>query len=437
MGGTISLKSSGYLNIKNEIKIAGGKSMSIYEAVDIIVEDLLHKNAQMIMDIEKGKSHKKILDTEIYKIVEENNLSINEVTEIEEVVKQVHNYLWGYAYVNKYIEDKDVSDIAIKGTEDIWIKRNGVRERADVAFPSIRSVYNFAYNLAVKNGGNLSRHDALAVLTDNNSSEYFNLRINIGIEPVNTNCPHIVIRKIPKYTIKPDMNKLEALHMFSSAVKLYIINAFRRGLNVLIVGQGASGKTTLLNAAIEEIPEYMSKLCIQESTELSSGKGNWIFETVVNKYGESEVEYTLQKLATNGLLLDIDWFIIGESKGAESMGIYDASFTGHKVALTAHAPSSHDGIERLILNMKKSGTDYRREDLLKMLSVMDVVIFMKRFKVFEITEIEGFDEVKKDIIYRPIYKFDVLNETRTGLVGSYRHINESCSRVLEKLTTMN
>jgi pilus assembly protein CpaF len=293
----------------------------------------------------------------------------------------------------------------------------------DLSFPTPSSILTFARSIAVKNRSSVTKANALVVFGDNKSSKDFNLRINIGIEPVDNVCPHIVIRKIPKYNIKPSMIKLRELGMFDKQIQDYITQAYKNGLNVGIYGKGASGKSTLLNAAIEEIPEYSSKLCIQEIDELSSGKRNWIWQTVVKKEAEGDIEYDLYRLANNGLLLDIDYYIIGESKGAESMALFEALYTGHAVSFTAHAPSEQKGNDRVVLNMKKSGTDYSTNDLLRMTAEMDVSIFMEDFKVKSISEIERYDDVNNCIVYNRVFKYDG---------GKFLRLNDSCKKIKEK-----
>ncbi|WP_026883536.1 ATPase, T2SS/T4P/T4SS family [Clostridium akagii] len=425
--GVISIREKSYEKTKEKAKKIQSNGNTLFEIVDEIVQYLLKEKSKLIIDIQKELIKRKELDDIVAEYIKAKNIVIDGIDSYEKIIDSVNDYLWGYSVINKYIDDDlEVSDIAIKGTNDTWIKKNGIRTKTDIVFPSIQSIINFAYSIAIKNGGNLSKRDAVIVIGDYTSSKYYFLRIDIAISPVNVISPHIIIRKIPKYIIKPDMDKLEYLKMFNSEMKNYLIKAFTKGKNILIVGQGASGKTTLLNAGIEHIPESLSKLGIQEIMELSSGKGNWIWETVVKKSGEGDIEYTLQDLATNGLLIDIDWFLIGESKGAESMALFDATFTGHKVALTAHAPSSKQGIEKVILNMKKSGTDYKREDLLRMLSNLDIVIFTKKFKVCEITECVGYDEKANNLKYNPVFKFNIERDDELGIDGYFEKLNESC-----------
>lgn len=430
----ISLRDKAYEKSKKK-KITStevDKKNSLYEIVDEIVSYLVNEKANLIVEIDRGKVKQSEIDNPIIDYIKRNNIVVEEAESMDIILKEIKSYLWGYGVLNQFIEPVDISDISVKGMGDYWIKIDGKRQNVDLPFPTEKSIENFCHSVALRTRGNLSQRNALLVTGDNYTSENFNLRINIGIKPV-TDKPYVLIRKIPKWTIKPNMKKLQSKNMFNDEVGKYLEIMSEVGLNYFICGEGGSGKSTLVNALIELIPEYESKLGIQEIPELSSGQRNWNWLNVVKSTGESDVEYTLEQLATQGLTMDVDRYIIGESKGGESMAIFDASFTGHIIGFTGHAPSSEQGLDKVVFNMKKSGTDYTDDKLKEMLATLDVVIFMEKYKVCEITEIEGWDSEKKKLILRPIFKFEVESDDGYDLFGKWVKLNESCERVQKKI----
>lgn len=411
---------------KNHIDTAAvrDEDEELNEVIRTLVNHLLTDKTQLILDIEKGTRKRVELEDAISEYIKKHSITFGRYDSYKSVVTAVYDYIFGYRSIQTYIDRLDVSDISIKGVNDAWIKVNGIRQKIDLNFVNNDDILMFARSVAVKNKAELTKANALVRFSDSKTSKDFNLRINIGIEPVNTVCPHIVIRKIPKAHIKPKMDDLLKLNMFDEPIMNYIIDLYRYSMNVDIYGEGGSGKTTLLNAAIEYIPEINSKLCIQEVEELSSNKGNWIFNSVVKRVGEGNITYDLVRLAENGLVLDIDNFIMGENKDAEAMAIIEAIFTGHATTYTGHAPDEKRGEDRTVFNMKKSGTDLKSEDLLRMLSPMDVSIFMQDFKVAGISEITGFDEDNKRITYNPVFKYEQ---------GKFIRVHESCQRFKDKL----
>ena len=168
-------------------------------------------------------------------------------------------------------------------------------------------------------------------------------------------------------------------------------------------GKGASGKTTLMNGMLDVIPEYCSGAVIQESDELFSDHPDMMYQHVIQNRGESKIKYTLKDLATNGLLTDLDYFIIGEIKGGEAAYFMNAAYTGHKCWSSVHGVSSTEAMNKLA-DYVKYETDYAREDILRMLHYMRFVIFMKDYRIEEISEVVGYSEEIHDLVYRPVYK---------------------------------
>ena len=124
------------------------------------------------------------------------------------------------------------------------------------------------------------------------------------------------------------------------AVANYLIWAAREAKGIVFTGKGSSGKTTLMNTLLEYTPCNASGLIIQESDELFSSKPEMTVEHITE-------DYDLKDLAKNGLLTDIDYFIIGEVKGEEAMYFINACDTGNKAWCSVHSPNSEEAINKL------------------------------------------------------------------------------------------
>ena len=161
-----------------------------------------------------------------------------------------------------------------------------------------------------------------------------------------------------------------------------------------------------LNALKEKIPHDNSVLVIQQAEELTSkNHPDMIFLHSVEGRGESDAKYDLKDLSVAGLTMDIDYFIIGEIKGSEANYMLNTAYTGHTCAATIHASSSETGIDKLIDYALWEGT-YKKPELTQMMaSCFKTVIFMKRFKVAQISEITGVYNGR--IMYNTV--FDLAN----------------------------
>lgn len=403
---------------------------ALTEVVDDIVDHLINKCSLLINDIEKNKKPVTLIDNEIKTFIRVNKISTPDDNTFKDIVTHVNYYLWGYGPLQEQINDPDVSDIEVYSRSVIKIKKCGKRQKTNIFFPSDRALLNYCYTLAIKNGGSLSDINAIQILSDAKSQADCILRIDICISPVCSKDPSIVIRKLPK-----DKKSLEQLiddKMLDSDIKDYLIKAVRAGANMVWTGRGGSGKSTLMNACLDHVPEEESQLIMQESEELFTSHSGTYMQKVKRKTGESDIEYTLKDLTINALLMSLDRMVISEIKNEEAMEFFNAVYSGHIGWTSVHTPSAKECINKIIHLMKYSGTDLSRTDLMEMLSEIDVIIFMKNYKCYEIYEVKGFDEVKKEIIWNPMFLYKQSKKEDGSVEGHFEKVGESCEKIINK-----
>jgi P-type conjugative transfer ATPase TrbB len=114
--------------------------------------------------------------------------------------------------------------------------------------------------------------------------------------------------------------------------------------NILVSGGTGSGKTTLVNAIINEmvVCNPIERVCIIEDT----GEIQCTAENYVQYHTTLEVPMTaLLKVI---LRMRPDRILVGEVRGAEALDLLDAWNTGHEGgAATLHANNPHAGLTRL------------------------------------------------------------------------------------------
>lgn len=332
--------------------------------------------------------------------------------EAEELTYRFIKSTEGYQILEELINDESISDIKVLSFDNIRVKRNGKRESTNIKFKDNDDYKKFIKVVAATNEINLSRINAMQTFLDKDSNDKFRLRFNISTEYINSNdLPLLQIRKIPKK--KYTKEQLIQLGLFTNEQNDYLIKKLKEGNLILFTGKGASGKTTMMNYLIDQISHQKSGLAIQENDELfSDTHPEMIFQHVVTNKGEGKIQYLLKDLAVNGLLLDLDWFIIGEIKGGEAMYLMVAANTGHQCMASVHGNSAIEAMDKLIDYMTWESR-YSKEELCSMFKHMDITIgYCKDFKLAEITNIKGYDEEKKEFKYHKVFD----GTTRVALV---------------------
>lgn len=350
----------------------------------------------------------------------------NEMTAEEKAaaLSFVKKEIWGYGLIDDLIHDKTISDIKIHDAGHIRIKREGRRETSNLAFPSEAAYQSFVTRLLERNKVNLGTANAIQTFTDAEQEDFIlRLAVISGLLIVGES-PCVVIRKIPKN--KYSLQELEQMGMFTEQssqqddgekiMDPYIsvehlqfdllLHRMIRGKGILFTGKGASGKTTLMNACLEKIPETDSVMICQENAELFDlHHPDLIAAHVMINGGDSKVSYNLGDLTRVALLVDLDRVIVGEVKeGSEAAGLSKASMTGHKCWTSVHGESCEMAVEKMADYISQA-TGYGNREALKQLLGFEYVVHLRDFRVDEVVRIADFDHEKGKLILEKVYPF--------------------------------
>lgn len=382
-----------------EVEVEANKKpvRDINEVVDEVIEYFTVAEPIRLNMLERGKLRKEIFVDEVKDYIATIEADSNRRREI---FNGFSSFVWSYDILDELIADNDVSDIKVYSYDHIRVKRLGKRETSKLKFRSEKHYEKFVEHVALKNKVSISDQNAAQNFVDKESCPEAILRFNVTTGFINSSGkPVMHIRKIPK--TKLTREKLIELGFFDAKTADYLEKRITEGEGFLFCGKGASGKTTCMNYLIDLIPDYFSGLVIQENEELFSNHPDIAFEHTVTNRGEGKIEYTLQDLARNGLLTDIDFFIIGEIKGGEALYLLNAVYTGARGWASVHGASATEAMKKLV-DYIKYNSDYTQEEALQMLLHLNTVVFMENFHVKEITEVVGYDEKKGDLIYNKV-----------------------------------
>lgn len=364
-----------------------------------LVDDYSTKKQPSLIQMKKGLISREIFLGEVTQYARLTyGVTPEQAGELTDLFEQ---YIFGYARISPLIDDAEISDIRIVSHDNIRVKRQGRRMDAGIGFLSEKEYRQFVDYVATKNQVNISNLNAIQRFTDSDSHPDFILRFTVSMPLVNTYSePYLCIRKVPRDF--PEMEELIRRGMLERELAELLICRFRSG-STLICGGNSSGKTTLLNALKETLPDDVAILVTQQADELTTKRHpDMMFLHSLPGSGESQVSYDLKNISIAGLTMDVDFFIIGEVKGDEALYLLNAAYTGQLCAATLHAPSADRAVDKLV-DYAMYSSRYSREELMKMMECFTTVVFMEKYRVRQVFANRGWNRETKEMNYERLY----------------------------------
>ncbi len=341
----------------------------IYELQDELANDL----SALIAGVETGEIHKSVLMREIERRISEKADVKNKVATTALIIDNIY----GYGWLQKYIEDPSITDIDMLNYDSVMIRRNGRYEFVPSEFENEKHLKRFLRYIVIRNGGVINEAEPHCRVADKN----YKLRINACIAPRNSTGASLTIRKHSANTLSLD--DLEARGMFDTATKRLIEESCEQKKNILICGKGAAGKTTLLRAIIEQASEFERILICEKDAEIFPDRKNCIVQRISKRVNGAD-EHDLNSLIEEGLTMSLDTYCIGEITGREAWPLVKAGFSDHRTLATIHAQSAKDAVDRLLMlcvDDNRLSEEKIREMILK---TIDIIFYLKNFKLEEV-----------------------------------------------------
>ncbi len=396
-----------------------------------LLEELRNKIIQNLIDhnITTTGTMDEFVKSEINKTIEGYDL-----TNVERnyIYNLIDNEISGYGPLTELLDDKQITEIMVNGTNEIYIELDGQVIKDDsVSFINDDHIIRTIQRMIQPIGRTIDTANPMvdARLADGS-------RLNAVIPPLSLKGPVLTIRKF-----KEELANIDDF-LRSGALTPYMARfleaCVQAKLNIIICGGTGGGKTTLLNVLSSFIGKNERIITIEDAAELKLEQEHVIsLETRLTNY-EGQGEVTIRDLVLNSLRMRPDRIIVGEVRGKEAFDMLQAMNTGHNGSLTTmHANSPVDALNRLETMILMAGMEIPVKAIREYIeNAIDIVIHIQRLsdgkrKITSICEVTGFDQ--DSIIVKEIFSFIQTGILENGEVIGEFLLHDYVPNVYEKM----
>ena len=377
----------------------------------------LYEQVMLCMDMTRETGEEELQEI-IKKVLERE--SDEEYIPLQEKIKvsrELFNAFRRLDILQDLIEDDEITEIMVNGTENIFYEKYGRLYRSDRRFFSEERLSDVIQQIVGETNRYVNESCPIADARLNDGS-----RVNVVLKPVAVNGPILTIRKFPAEA--STMEELIRKESITEEAAEFVKKLVRAKYNIFVSGGTGAGKTTFLNAMSDYIPKDERIITIEDNAELQiQGVENLVRLEARNANQEGEGAVTIRDLIRSALRMRPDRIIVGEVRGDETVDmIGSAMLNGHSGSMsTGHANNPADMLNRLE-TMMMMGIDLPLQAIQRQISsALDIIIHLGRLrdktrKVLQIEEVLSCSDGK--IKTNTLYEFQEEGTENEKIKGS-------------------
>jgi len=255
------------------------------------------------------------------------------------VTRQVVATLTGFGPLQPYLDDPSVEELWINGPDRVFIAREGVSERVELALTELQ-VRELVERMLHSTGRrvDLSSPFVDASLPDGS-------RLHVVIPDITRR--HMAVN-IRKFVLQAhSLDELVALGTLTTQAAHFLEAAVAAGLNVLVSGGTQAGKTTLLNCLCASIPARERVVTCEEVFELQVPLPDVVSMQTRQPNLEGAGEIPLRRLVKEALRMRPSRIVVGEVRQEECLDLLIALNSGLPGMCTLHANSAREAVVKM------------------------------------------------------------------------------------------
>jgi flagellar protein FlaI len=235
-----------------------------------------------------------------------------------------------------------------------------------------------------------------------------------------------VSRKGPSFSIRRTIEEpftitqLVSFNTLSAELTAYIWLCLENGMNLIVCGESASGKTSTVNAILPFI-HYTSKIySVEDTAEVRPPHRVWQ-QLLTRESGPEDTRVEMYALVRSALRSRPNYIIIGEIRGREGAMAFQAMQTGHPVISTFHANTIQKMIQRFTGH--PINIPVRFMDNLNVVLIQSIIYIKGKIlrRVVSLHEIMGYSEEAKGVKTKEVFRWNPIEDYHRfrGMYNSY------------------
>jgi len=368
--------------------------IKILERVRAILAE--HKvSEEELRDFEKSREAFYHLEKDlIKKVSQELNIPLTE-KRIDELAKILLKYTAGFGILERLVADENITDIYVNspiGLTPIFIQHSEFEECETNIIISTREAENWATKFRLYSGRPLD--EANPVLDTELNLPEGRARVAITTRPLTPEGLSFAFRRHrDKPWTLPLFIKKKMINSLFAGLMNFIVSG---GRSFLVAGGRGSGKTSLLQAIMLEIPKKYRIIVLEDTLELPVPQMRELGFNIERLKARSvitkvESELPAEEALRTALRLGDSALIIGEIRSTEALTLFEAMRIGalaHVVAGTIHGESAYGVFDRVVNDLKVPKTSFKAVDLIIITANLKSADGIRRFKrVVEVVEV--------------------------------------------------
>lgn len=380
--------------------------------------DWKHTVARITKDVRREiqLAGDEITDRQVAEMAEEQVLKDPELDELDfrmkvRLVNQIfHTLRRDMGILEPLLQDDEISEIMVNGTDSIYIEKKGKTEKMEIAFVATEELQEVIRRIGARVYREINERTPIldARLPDGS-------RVNAVYSNVALDGPVLTIRKFPEKPLT--MDHLISTGTITREAAGFLQKMVLAGYNIFISGGTSSGKTTFLNILSQYIPKDQRIIVIEDSAELQLERSrNLIRLECRNANGQGKGQIEMNQLIRTSLRMRPDRIIVGEVRGGEVVDMIQAMNTGHDGSLSTGHGNSPEGMLYRLESMFLQAADYPIPAVRGQIAEgIDMIVHLGRLPnqrrvVMEITEVGELEGEK--VMLNKLFIYDI----RKGLM---------------------